>query len=278
MTTAVALRKSAKSGGRYALVILAALIFLAPLAVGLNSSFKTPAEISNTLALPLQPTLQNYVTAWDRLDQGLLNSVIILIPSVFLNVLVGCVAAYPLVQMRLRPSFSRAIYVSLLLGMFVPFQIVQIPVFQLVRWLGLYNTIPALWLVHFMYAVSFSTFFMRNFFATVPRSLFEAAQIDGCGAFGYFFKILIPASLPGIAALAIVQGRSIWNDLLFALTLTNGPKTQPVTLGLYGMVGSLTTDQGPLMAATVLSVIPMMIVFVAFQRTFVRGLLGGSAK
>lgn len=278
MMPAPRLRKSWRTAVRYALTLIAAAIFLIPLLVGINSSFKPPAEVSNTLALPINPTLDNYAIAWNRLARSLLNSVIILIPSVFLNVLIGCIAAFPLVQMRLRPSLNRAIYVTLLLGMFVPFQIVQIPIFQLIRSLGLYNTIPALWLVHFIYAVSFSTFFMRNFFSTVPRSLFEAAQIDGCGAAGYFWKILIPASLPGIAALAIVQGRSIWNDLLFALTLTNGPNTEPVTLGLYGMVGSLTTDQGPLMAATLLSVVPMMVIFVAFQGTFVRGLLGGSAK
>lgn len=264
--------------GRHALAVLAALLFLAPILVALNSSLKPVTEMANVSGLPLHPTLDNYAVAWSKLSRGLLNSVLITLPSVVLNVFIGCVAAFPLSQVRVNPRVSRVIYVILLLGMFVPFQIVQIPVFQIIRKLGLYNTIPALWLVHFAFGVSFSTFFMRNFFSTIPRSLYEAAQLDGCGAAGYFFRILLPASISGIAALSLVQGRAIWNDLLFALTLTASPSTQPVTLELYGMVGSLQTDQGPLMAATVISILPVMVAFILFQGAFARGLLGGSSK
>jgi ABC-type glycerol-3-phosphate transport system permease component len=112
--------------------------------------------------------------------------------------------------------------------MLVPYQIVQIPLFTLMRRLGLYNTIYGMWLVHTAYAVPITTFFMRNFFASVPLSMFEAALLDGCGHFSYFFRVLLPASTSGLAALAVLQSRDIWNDLLFALTLTNGDQASPL--------------------------------------------------
>jgi ABC-type glycerol-3-phosphate transport system permease component len=191
-------------------------------------------------------------------------------------VLVGCLAAYPLSHARIPGG--RAVYFILLAGMLVPYQAVQIPLFVIMRDLGLYNSIPGMWVVHMAYGIPFCTFFMRNFFATVPRSMFEAAQIDGCGVAGYFFKILLPASMSGLAALAIVQSRSIWNDLFFGLTITNSVRTSPAPVALYGMIGGMDVDEGPVMAATIISFLPIMVAFLLFQKAFTRGLLGGSAK
>ena len=98
--------------------------------------------------------------------------------------------------------------------MLVPFQIVQIPLFFMIRSIGLYDTIPGMWLAHTADAVPFRTFFMRNFFASVPRSMYEAALIEGCGPYVYFYRLLLPASKSGLAALAIIQSRAIWNDLV----------------------------------------------------------------
>jgi ABC-type glycerol-3-phosphate transport system permease component len=173
---------------------------------------------------------------------------------------------------------GRFVYIFLLLGMFVPFQIVQIPIFFLIRSMGLYNQFAGMWLVHMAYGIPFCTFFMRNFFATVPRSMYEAAAIDGCSPAGYFFKILMPASVSGLAALTIVQSRGIWNDLLFALTLTSNANARPVTMELYGMVGTYDLSEGPLMASAIVSTLPVIIVFLIFQKAFTRGLLGGSSK
>jgi glucose/mannose transport system permease protein len=261
---------------RYGAVLLAAFIFLVPLCVALLGSLKSPAEIATVLSLPSRPYVENYVIGWAQLSRSMFNSLAITIPAVILSVFVGCVAAFPLSLMSIKRS--RFIYFFLLTGMFVPYQIVQIPLFFVMRIIGLYNTIPGLWLVHVAYGVPICTFFMRNFFATVPRSLYEAAQIDGCGPTGYFFKILLPASSSGLAALAIVQSRSVWNDLLFAVTLTNSNDTMPVTAKLNSFVGSIQVQYGPLMASTLISILPMLIAFLCFQRAFVRGLLGGSSK
>jgi glucose/mannose transport system permease protein len=269
-------RRSILRAARYVLLIALAISFLMPLLVALNASLKPPAEISASMSLPSRLYLDNYVEGWGRIGRGVLNSFMITIPAVVLSVFVGCLAAYPLSQVKIPGG--RAVYMILLAGMLVPYQAVQIPLFLIMRNLGLYNTIPGMWLVHTAYAIPFCTFFMRNFFITVPRSMFEAAQLDGCGPAGYFFKILLPASISGIAALSIVQSRSIWNDLFFGLTITNNVRTNPAPVALYSMIGGMDVDEGPVMAATIISILPMMIAFLLFQKAFTRGLLGGSSK
>lgn len=269
-------RKQVMNILRYVALTVLAIIYLSPLVVVLNASLKTPADIMHVLALPTQIEWQNYVVGWDRIGRSLWNSVLITGPSVVLSILIGAMAAYPLSQVRFKGD--RLIFLFLLAGMLVPHQVVQIPLFMMMRAMGLYNTIPGLWLVHLAFGIPFCTFFLRNFFTTIPSSMFEAAQIDGCSAFSYFWKILMPASLSGIAALAIIQSRSVWNDLFFGLTLTNSPTTQPTPVALYTLIGGMEVDEGPLMAATVISIIPVMMVFLIFQKAFTRGLLGGSEK
>ncbi|WP_172295472.1 carbohydrate ABC transporter permease [Pseudoruegeria sp. HB172150] len=269
-------RKQVTRGLRYVALTLLAIVYMMPLLVVLNASLKTPADIQQVLALPTQIEWANYVAGWDRIGRSLWNSVLITGPSVVLSILIGAMAAYPLSQVRFKGD--RIVFLFLLAGMLVPQQVVQIPLFMMMRALGLYNTIPGLWLVHLAFGIPFCTFFLRNFFTTIPSSMFEAAQIDGCTAFSYFWKILMPASISGIAALAIIQSRSVWNDLFFGLTLTNSPNTQPTPVALYTLIGGMEVDEGPLMAATVISIIPVMAVFLVFQKAFTRGLLGGSSK
>ncbi|MGZ9810274.1 carbohydrate ABC transporter permease [Pseudoroseicyclus sp. H15] len=261
---------------RHGFLLVAAVFFMGPLLVAIFASFKTTEEMLTPLALPNTFYLGNYREAFADLWRPLINSVLITVPAVALSILVGCLAAFPLSQMGTKSG--RWVYIFLLLGMFIPFQIIQIPIFFIVRALGLYDTIYGLWVVHLALGIPFCTFFMRNYFATVPRTMWEAAQIDGCGATGYFFKILMPASISGIAALAIVQSRGVWNDLLFALTLTRSPDASPVTRELYGMVGAFQIEEGPLMASAIVSTLPMVLVFLLFQKAFTRGLLGGSSK
>lgn len=269
-------RRQLWKAARYALVLFLAFLYLTPLLLTLISSFKSPAELQDVLSLPAGFYQRNYIDGWNRIGRSVLNSFMITIPSVVLSVLVGAIAAFPLSQVRMPGG--RLIYLFLLAGMLVPHQVVQIPLFLIMRSLGLYNTIPGMWLVHVAYGVPFCTFFMRNFFSTVPRSMYEAAQLDGCGPTGYFFKILMPASVSGLAALAIVQSRSVWNDLFFGLTITSSPSTSPAPVALYTLIGGMEVDEGPIMAATIISILPMMVAFLVFQKAFTRGLLGGSTK
>ncbi len=269
-------RRRLLRGMRYAALVALAALFLLPLVVVVNASLKTPADIMNVLSPPTALSWRNWATAWGRIGPGVWNSVRITAPAVVLSVLVGAMAAYPLSRTKLPGD--RVIFLFLLAGMLVPHQIVQIPLFLMMRALGLYNTIPGLWLVHMAYGIPFCTFFLRNYFTTIPTSMFEAAQIDGCGIASLFWRILLPASTSGIAALCIIQSRSVWNDLFFGLTLTNSASTQPTPVALYTLIGGMEVDEGALMAATVISILPVMVTFLAFQKAFTRGLLGGSGK
>ena len=260
----------------YMIASVMAVLFLAPLVVAGMTSLKSPRELTRVLDLPTILYLENYVRAFESMGRPLLNSLMMTGPAVIFSVAIGTMAAYPLSYMNGR--WSRLTYLFLLTGMLVPFQIVQIPLFIIVRSIGLYDTIPGLWLAHTAYAVPFCTFFMRNFFATVPRSMREAALIDGCTKFDFFWRLLVPASVSGLSALAIIQSRYIWNDMLFAITLSNSDRARPATAAIAGFASSLQVEYGPLMAGTMVSILPVMLAYLMFQKSFVRGLLGGAGK
>ena len=253
-----------------------ALLFVTPFAVAVLTSVKSPAELARILALPSVLYLENYEVAINQVGRGFVNSLLITIPSVVFSLFIGALAAYPLAQVRFRGDAM--IYLFLLTGMFVPFQIVLIPLFGMMLRIGLFDSIPGMWLVHTAYGIPICTFFLRNYFTTIPRALFEAALADGCSIAGYFFRILLPLSKGGLAALAILQARSIWNELLFALTLTTSRSTRPITVELMTFMGAYDIAYGPLMAATLISIIPVMLTFFVFQREFVSGILGGGVK
>jgi ABC-type glycerol-3-phosphate transport system permease component len=260
----------------YAVILVFAALFLAPLVLAVMTSLKSPAEITRVLSLPLSLYFQNYAAAFSEMGRSFLNSLLITAPAVALSILVGSIAGYPLAMTRGRGG--KITYFILLTGMLVPFQIVQIPLFFMIHSIGLYDTIPGMWLVHTAYAVPFCTFFMRNFFSAIPKSMYEAARIDGCTVTGYFWRLLMPASVSGLAALAIIQSRAIWNDLLFAMTLTSSDSARPATVAIAGFSSGVQVEYGPLMAATVVSTLPVMLAYLVFQKSFVRGLLGGSGK
>jgi ABC-type glycerol-3-phosphate transport system permease component len=260
----------------YAVIVVTAIVFITPLIIAALTALKSPHEITRVLSIPATPYIQNFSIAFERMGRSFYNSLAITAPAVVLSIAIGAIAGYPLAYMR--GSGGRLIYFFLLTGMLVPFQIVQIPLFFMVRSIGLYDTIPGMWLAHTAYAVPFCTFFMRNFFASVPRSMYEAALIEGCGPLRYFWCLLLPASTSGLAALAIIQSRAIWNDLLFAMTLTSSDNAQPATVAIAGFASSLQVEYGPLMAATMISIVPVMLAYLFFQKSFVRGLLGGAGK
>lgn len=260
----------------YAALVFFAVVFLVPLGVMISTSMKSPPELVNVLALPEGLYLENHRAAFDMVGRGMLNSLLITLPAVFISSFVGALGAYPLSQFRFKGD--QFVYMFLLAGLFVPFQIVLIPLFQIMRELKLYDSIPGLWLVHTVYGIPICTFYLRNFFATIPKSLLEASLIDGCSIAGYFFRILLPLSKPGFAALIILQARAIWNDLLFGLTLTRSYTTRPVTVELASFVGMTDVQYGQLMAATLWSILPTTVIFLVFQKHFIRGLLGGSVK
>jgi alpha-glucoside transport system permease protein len=276
-----------------ALIGLAVLWSIPTLAL-LVSSFRDPSAVASTgwwEAAGESLTLQNYrdVLSQQGLDRAFVNSFIITIPATLLVILVAALAAYAFAWMQFPGRNVLLIVVIALLV--VPLQMTLIPVLQLLGRFSIEEPMPVLggnvfgvssytsiWLAHAAYGLPFAVFLLRNFFASLPRDLIEAAQLDGASEWTVFARVIMPLSVPAIAALAIFQFLWTWNDLLVALVLLGDPNLAPMTLRINNLVSSFGSSYQLLTAAAFISMAVPLVVFFAFQRFFIQGLLAGATK
>ena len=180
---------------------------------------------------------------------------------------------------RYRHVFEHDLGTGLLLfGMFIPYQSILIPLVQFLETINLYGGIPGLILVHVVYGIPICTLIFRNYFATVPRELLEAARIDGASVIGIYRHVMLPISIPGFVVVMIWQFTSIWNEFLFAVTIAQTPTQQPITVALQNLAGSLAPEQNIQMAGALMAALPTLLIYILLGRYFVRGLLAGSLK
>jgi glucose/mannose transport system permease protein len=168
--------------------------------------------------------------------------------------------------------------------MFIPYQSVLIPLVQFLQWVGntlsvrLYGTLTGLALVHIVYGIPITTLIFRNYYAGVPTDMIEAGRIDGAGLFGIYRHIVLPLSIPGFVVVMIWQFTAVWNEFLFAVTITNNPARQPITVALQNLAGSQIVEWNVQMAGALLAAMPTLLVYVFLGRYFLRGLLAGALK
>ncbi len=283
-----------------ALIGLAAIWSIPTIAL-LISSFRDPGDVItsgwwNAVKSPLDFTLDNYdsVLSQQNMDQSFINSLIITVPSTFMVILVAALAAYAFAWMQF--PFRNALFLLVVALLVVPVQMTLIPVLRLYVDVNdnfgfLNNDLPLLggrlfgvssytgiWLAHAAYGLPFAVFLLRNFFGALPKDLMESAYLDGASDLGVFFRIVLPLSVPGIAALAIFQFLWVWNDLLVALILLGDPDLFPMTVTISNLVSSFGTSYQLLTAAAFISMALPVVVFFALQRYFVQGILAGSVK
>lgn len=272
----------------YGTLIVVSLYYLLPLWVMVMTSLKGMPEIrlGNIFAPPLEVTFQPWVKAWseactgincDGLSRGFWNSVQILLPSVTLSIIVASVNGYALANWKFKGS--DAFFTILILGAFVPYQIMIYPIVILLREIGLMGSLSGLVLVHTIFGMPILTLLFRNHFAAVPEELFKAARVDGAGFWGIYFKVLLPMSLPIFVVAMILQVTGIWNDFLFGVIYTK-PETYPMTVQLNNIVNSVqgVKEYNVNMAATLLTgLVPLVIYFVS-GKLFVRGIAAGAVK
>jgi len=274
--------------GIYAVLVLMALWYLAPLYVMLSTSFKTLDEIraGNLLSLPGTFSLDAWSAAWSSACTGVecggmkryfANSLTMMIPAVLISTLVGAFNGYILSMWRFKGSDM--FFMALLIGTFLPFQVVILPMAQVLGWLELENSTGRLVLVHVIYGLQFTTLFFRNYYVTVPGELVKAARIDGAGFFRIFFKILLPISVPTIMVCLIWQTTQIWNDYLFGVVFSSG-EGQPMTVALNNLVNTSTgvKQYNVDMAAAIIAALPTLLVYMVGGKYFVRGLTAGAVK
>ncbi|MBE1276963.1 carbohydrate ABC transporter permease [Enterovibrio baiacu] len=272
----------------YTTLIVFACMYLLPLFVMLVTSFKELDEIrqGNMLALPEVWTVEPWVSAWGTACIGLTcegisgyftNSIMITVPGVLLSTTLGALNGYVLTKWRFRGH--RWVFGLMLFGCFIPFQVVLVPMSQVLGTLGLANTTAGLVLVHAIYGLGFTTLFFRNYYEAFPSELIRAAMIDGAGFFRMFFRILLPSSGPIIVVTIIWQFTNIWNDFLFGASFASGD-TAPITVALNNLVNSSTgvKEYNVHMAGAMIAALPTLLVYILAGRYFVRGLMAGSVK
>jgi len=272
----------------YTLLILFALYYLMPLFVMISTSLKTLDDIrsGNLVSLPVEITFDAWAKAWsgactgvdcDGLKGNFWNSVSFVVPAVLISTLIGAVNGYVLTMWRFRGS--DLFFTLLLLGCFIPFQVVLLPMAQTLGYLGIANSIAGLIFVHVVYGLAFTTLFFRNFYVAIPDEMIKAARIDGAGFFRIFWRIILPISPPIIVVCIIWQFTQIWNDFLFGVVFSSGQR-QPITVALNNLVNTSTgvKEYNVDMAAAIIAALPTLFVYVVAGKYFMRGLTAGSVK
>jgi len=272
----------------YALLAVFALYYLMPLFVMLTTSLKTLDDIraGNLLSLPKEITFGAWAKAWgtactgvecDGLKGNFKNSVSFVLPAVLISTLIGAFNGYVLTQWRFRGS--DLLFTLLLIGCFIPFQVVLLPMAQTLGYMGIANSVVGLIFVHVVYGLAFTTLFFRNFYITVPAELTKAARIDGAGFFTIFWRIILPLSPPIIVVCVIWQFTQIWNDFLFGVVFSSGQR-QPITVALNNLVNTSTgvKEYNVDMAAAIIAALPTLFVYIVSGKYFLRGLTAGAVK
>ncbi len=229
-------------------------------------------------SLPKSFTLANFATAGGEgnLNQAMVNSLLITVPAVLLSLALASMAAFALSRYAI-PGRS-VILLVMLAGNLLPPQILLVPVARIMDSFGIADTLAGLVAIHVGFGLGFYTFVLHGFMRTIPQEITEAATIDGAGAGTIYLRIIMPLCRPALAALAALASTWIYNDLIWALTVLRTETKFPVTAALLNLQGGFTSQYNVVAAGSVLAAIPTAIVFFAFQKQFVSGLLVGSNK
>lgn len=268
----------------YAIAILFTTYYLLPIFLLVLTGLKSYGEVNlyDMWSLPHTLSIRSYLDAWQGspavqgLSQNFLNSVYITIPATVISSVLGALNGYVLSKWKFRGA--NIIFPLLLFGMFIPYQSILIPLVTTMSALKLYGSLLGLIIVHVIYGIPITALIFRNYYATIPNEMLEAARIDGAHFFSIFTRIMLPLSAPGFVVTGIWQFTNIWNEFLFALNLTTQPANQPITVALNNLAGSFSVEWNVQFAGALLAAIPTILVYILLGPFFVRGLMAGSLK
>ena len=264
----------------YLALILLAFIYILPALGVVLTSFKLNAEIARDglWTLPNILHLDNYREVWVNGNIGtyMRNSVLVTIPATAFSIALGVLAGY--VFSKLPFKGSEIVFMIVLSGMFFPPQIVLIPLYRFFNAVNLYDTLWPMIITHAAFGLPICTLIMRNFFSSIPMAIREAAIMDGANEWQVLLRIVLPVSLPALAVLATLQFTWIWNDFLYPMIFTQSDKMRTIMVGLITMKGQYSVAYGAQGAMAVIASIPTLLIFIFFQRYFIRGLTMGAIK
>jgi raffinose/stachyose/melibiose transport system permease protein len=267
------------AAGRHGVLCVASLLVLGPIAYVLIASFKSIPEIfGNPYGLPQDWAWQNYTSAWReaRISVTLSNSVIVTVTAVSASTFLAALIAYGLSR-RERP-LAMLLYTLFVSGMLIPVQMIVLPLFVLMRDIGLLGTLLSLILPYTAMGLPIGVLILTPIIATLPRDLADAARIDGAGEFQVFLLVILPLLRPGLASVLILNGVWMWNEFFIPLVLATKANTQTLPVGIVSFVGTYSTEWGLIFASVVIATVPAVIAYVAMSRQFVAGMTAGAVK
>ena len=266
-------------GAQYGMLILFAIFVLVPFMWVIFTALKSNLEIAQEpLGLPPNWRFENLAQAWNqgKFSRYFINSVIVTVPIVILVVSLSCLAGYGLA--RLKMPGRMLIFYFFLVGLMVPFTAIMIPLFYILRDIGVLGTYWAMILPQTAISLPFGIFFMRAFFSGLPYDLTDAAKIDGCNDFGVFRRVMLPLAGPAVAALVVFNFMGSWNAFLLPLIYLQSDKLRPVMTGMMFFTTRWGPDYSMSMAGTLIVMAPIMAVYLVFQRQFIQGLTAGAVR
>ena len=233
---------------------------------------------TNIWGFSKSPTWGNYVTAWKNalLGEKLVNNIIVTVGSLIVLIPVNSFSSY--VIARLKFKGKKWIYMYLLLGIMIPTGVLGIPTFTVALKMGLNNSRLGLVLIYAAQSIAMGVFIMRSFFVTLPKALEEAAIVDGCTRFGSFVKVILPLAKAGVVTQVIFKGLTIWNEYFMANIMITSQNLQTLPLAIANFTGQHTTDYPVLFAALSIATLPVIIIYVICQKSFIEGVAAGAVK
>lgn len=272
----------------WAVLLVFAGWFLAPLYVMVVTSLKDMDQVrdGSLMSLPAHPTFASWSKAWDQACTGtdcgglkpfFMNSVMMVVPAVAISTSLGIVNGYVLSKWRFRGS--DVLFAMLLFGVFMPMQVVLLPMSQVLGWLGIASSITGLVVMHVIAGIPSTTLFFRNYYVGLPDELIKAAMLDGAGFWRILWRVVLPLSTPILVVTVIWQFTNIWNDFLYGVVFS-GADSKPVTVGLNNLANTSSTvkEYNVDMAAALIAALPTLFVYVVAGKYFVRGLTAGAVK
>ncbi len=263
--------------GLYLALALLAIMYLMPAYLTLVTSLKHPVDISlpTSWNLPAEANYGSFSEAFGLLKGNIINSVVLTIGATFFSTVLGSLNGY--VFSKWKFPGSEVVFTLFLFGMFIPYQVILIPLFQTLRAMNLYGGLPGLILAHVVYGLPITTLIFRNFYAQIPDSLMESASLDGAGFFSIYTRIIFPLSIPGFVVTSLWQFTQVWNEFLWGICLTRH-SANPITVGLAQLAGGQAVSWNLPMAGSILAALPVLLIYIVLGRYFIRGLLAGSVK
>jgi raffinose/stachyose/melibiose transport system permease protein len=258
-----------------AVMVAVAVVFAFPVYVLVNLAVRAPSDTSSPIRPTTAPTLDNFTQAWQQAGLGgaLVNSVVVTAVSVVIVLAVSSLAAYPLA--RSTAHWSRGMFPLIMLGLILPFQLASLPLYQTVRDLGLLGSVWSLVLFYSGLQVPFTTFLYVGFLRALPRDYEDAASIDGCTPLDAFRYVVFPMLKPITVTALVLNAVSVWNDFFTPLLYLSGSDHQTMPVAIAGFVGQFVSDWNLIFAALLISIVPVLAVYLALQRSIINGFAGG---